>query len=134
MVGDAAGSCQVVVGIGLNVSMSVGAAAEIDQAWTDLSAIQAGVGEKTTRSELLARILNHLLPLLANFEQTGFAPWQPSFVEMDALNNQPVVLDSGARKLAGVSRGVDERGALQLETTTGVQSIYGGEVSLRPAS
>jgi BirA family transcriptional regulator, biotin operon repressor / biotin---[acetyl-CoA-carboxylase] ligase len=134
MTGDAAGSCQVVVGIGLNVAMQPESAAAIDQAWTDLSALQANSDDKTTRSELLARVLNHLLPLLASFEQTGFAPWQQSFVEMDALLDQPVVLDSGARKLAGVSRGVDDRGALQLETTTGVQSIYGGEVSLRAAS
>ena len=35
--------------------------------------------------------------------------------------------------LGGVARGVDERGALQLETTAGVQSMYGGEISLRAA-
>jgi BirA family biotin operon repressor/biotin-[acetyl-CoA-carboxylase] ligase len=134
MVGDAAGSCQVVVGIGLNVSMPKGAAAQIEQAWTDLGTIQADTSDKTARNELLAKILNHLLPLLASFEQTGFAPWQEYFVERDALNNKPVMLDNGARKLAGVARSVDERGALQLETTTGVQSIYGGEVSLRPTS
>jgi hypothetical protein len=29
---------------------------------------------------------------------------------------------------------VDARGALQLETETGVQSVYGGEVSLRAVS
>jgi len=28
---------------------------------------------------------------------------------------------------------VDNRGALQLETTTGIQKVYGGEISLRPA-
>jgi BirA family biotin operon repressor/biotin-[acetyl-CoA-carboxylase] ligase len=36
--------------------------------------------------------------------------------------------------LAGIARGVDARGALQLETATGLQSVYGGEVSLRAAS
>ena len=36
-------------------------------------------------------------------------------------------------QMGGVARGVDARGALQLETTTGMQSVYGGEISLRAA-
>ena len=62
MAGDAAGSCQVVVGIGLNVTMSKNAGAEIDQAWTDLFSIRADSAQKVTSAELLANILNHLRP------------------------------------------------------------------------
>ena len=48
------------------------------------------------------------------------------------LDKNAVVLTTGSEKLAGIARGVNERGALQLETTVGVQSIFGGEISLRP--
>jgi len=132
MVGDATGTCQVVVGVGLNVAMPRDSATEIDQAWTDLATI-VGAGELPGRNELLAALLNALLPLLAGFESTGFAPWREAWQELDAHAGKSVILTTGAEKLAGIARGVDERGALQLETSLGMQSIYGGEISLRVA-
>jgi BirA family biotin operon repressor/biotin-[acetyl-CoA-carboxylase] ligase len=131
MVGDATGTCQVVVGIGLNVAMSESAAMAIDQDWTDV----ASMTDQPTpnRSELLAALLNELLPLLANFERDGFSSWREAWQRLDAHAGKPVILTTGADKLAGTARGVDERGALLLETSLGVQSIYGGEISLRGA-
>lgn len=131
MSGDADGRCQVVVGIGLNVAMPKGAAREIDQAWTDLRTL---VPDCPPRSALLAALLNELLPLLEGFEAGGFAPWRDAWQSLDAYAGQRVVLDTGAAQMAGIARGVDDRGALQLETTTGVQSVYGGEISLRGAT
>lgn len=140
MSGDAAGTCQVVIGIGINVKMPLAAAQEIDQTWTDVSSLianrsQATISEQAvpTRNALLAALLDELLPLVSNFESAGFAAWREAWMQLDAYADTPVVLDSGASQVAGVARGVDERGALQLETTTGLTSIYGGEISLRPA-
>lgn len=136
MTGDAAGTCQVVIGIGINVNMPRAAGGEIDQAWTDVSALcKAGPerAAKIGRNQLLASLLNELLPLAASFESTGFAPWREPWMALDAFADTPVVLDSGASQMAGVARGVDERGALQFESTTGITSIYGGEISLRAA-
>lgn len=132
MTGDAAGPCQVVVGVGLNVAMPAEAAGDIDQAWTDIRTICQG--QHPGRNVLLAALLNELLPLLADFEQQGFAPWRDAWQSLDAFAGEAVVLSAGANQMGGVARGVDERGALQLETTTGIQPIYGGEISLRPAS
>jgi BirA family biotin operon repressor/biotin-[acetyl-CoA-carboxylase] ligase len=132
MTGDAAGTCQVIAGVGLNVAMPGAAAVAIDQAWTDIATISGGAGPG--RNILLASLLNELLPLLAGFEQRGFGPWRDEWQALDAFAGAPVVLHTGARDLAGIARGVDERGALQLETAGGtLQSIYGGEISLRPA-
>lgn len=132
MTGDAAGVCQLVVGVGLNVSMPLASASEIDQAWTDLDTIAPG--RHPGRSALVAALLNELLPLVAGFEAGGFTPWRESWESLDAYAGQTVVLNTGSQQLAGIARGVDERGALQLETTSGVQSVYGGEISLRPVS
>ena len=130
MTGDAAGACQVVVGIGLNVRMPEESAADIDQAWTDIERISTG--ERPRRSALLGALLNELLPMLARFEREGFGPWRDEWQALDAFAGEPVVMHSGSQQLAGIARGVDGRGALQLETTTtGVQSIFGGEISLR---
>ncbi len=131
MAGDAAGTCQVVVGVGLNVAMPDAAAGEIDQAWTDLGRL--GAEPAPRRNRLLAALLNELLPLVAEFEARGFEPWRDEWNALDAYAGRPVVLHTGSQAVAGNARGVDERGALQLETSGGMQSIYGGEITLRSA-
>lgn len=130
MSGDAAGSCRVVVGVGLNVAMPDSAAVAIDQAWTDL---KSACTQPPGRNPLLAALLNELLPLLADFEQQGFARWREEWQSLDAFAGAPIILNTGAATVSGIARGVDERGALRLETATGMQSIYGGEISLRAA-
>ncbi len=131
MTGDAAGSCKVVIGVGLNVAMPAAAAGAIDQAWTEIRTITAN--KYPGRNQLLVALLNELLPLAANFEQQGFSAWCDEWRSLDAFAGTAVVLNTGTAQLGGIARGVDQRGALQLETTTGLQSIYGGEISLRAA-
>ncbi len=132
MTGDTAGTCQVIVGVGLNVAMPGTAATAIDQAWTDIETMSGGV--HPGRNALLAALLNELLPLLAGFEQQGFAPWRNEWQALDAFAGEPVVLHAGTQNMTGIACGVDVRGALQLETAAaGMQSIYGGEISLRRA-
>lgn len=130
MVGDASGHCQVVVGIGINVSMPSVAANAIDQAWTDISAMTTSANAPG-RNALLSALLDQLLPLLAEFEGGGFTPWREAWQALDAHADKAVIIAKGNDKTAGVARGVDSRGALQLETSVGVQSVYGGEISLR---
>ena len=132
MTGDAAGVCQVVIGIGINVSMPGNSARDIDQSWTDLASINGGASPG--RNRVLAALLSELLPMVAKYERSGFRAWREEWMALDAYANTPVVLVSGDRRKAGTARGVDDRGALQLETTLGSESIYGGELSLRPAS
>ena len=132
MTGDPAGACQVVVGIGLNVNMPAEMATDIDQAWTDVTRI--GGGNAPGRNILLGAILDELLPMLARFESSGFAPWREEWQSLDAFDGKTVILQSGDQQLAGVATGVDDRGALQLQTTTGTRSMFGGEISLRPAT
>ena len=129
---DAAGPCAVVLGVGINVAMPVSAAGGIDQQWTDLTTANNGVSPG--RNRVMAALLNHLLPMVAQFETTGFAPWREAWMQRDAFADSPVILSSGDQRQAGIARGVNERGALQLETSLGVQSIYGGEISMRLAA
>lgn len=129
MTGDAAGRCQVVIGVGLNVAMPAAAGGAIDQAWTDIRTITAN--HYPGRNPLLAALLNELLPLVADFERQGFGAWCDEWQSLDAFAGAAIVLDTGAAQLGGIARGVDRRGALQLETTAGMQSVYGGEISVR---
>jgi BirA family biotin operon repressor/biotin-[acetyl-CoA-carboxylase] ligase len=69
MVGNIEGPCQVVIGIGLNVSMSRTLATGIEQAWTDIRSI---IGQKPARNRLVSLLLNQLLIQLPVFEKEGF--------------------------------------------------------------
>ena len=68
---------------------------------------------------------------LLHFEQFGFAPYVQRFNARDCFAGQPVQI-SGAAQLVGICRGVDSQGALLVETAQGIQTVFGGEVSLRP--
>ena len=129
MVGDVAGSCQVVVGLGLNVRMPDESARGIDQAWTELHAICA---EPPGRNPLLAALLENLLDLMGGFERSGFAPWRERWQQLDSFAGQPVVVSSGEQRTAGTCMGIDDTGALVLKVGEMMQVFHGGEVSLRP--
>ncbi len=129
MVGDAAGQCQVVIGVGLNVAMPASAAVAIEQRWTDIATARKGV--PPDRNALLASVLNELLPLAARYEIEGFDRWREEWLQLDLTRDQRVFVEGQGGRRAGIARGVDRRGGLLLETPVGVSAIYGGEISLR---
>ncbi|MCZ6831203.1 MAG: bifunctional biotin--[acetyl-CoA-carboxylase] ligase/biotin operon repressor BirA [Gammaproteobacteria bacterium] len=128
MVGDAAGSCQVVIGIGLNVQMPARAGKDIDQRWTD---IRTALGTSVSRNQIVIALLDQLLPLLGGYEDSGFSPWRERWLVLDAHAGKDVIVVSGDRRTAGTARGIDETGALVLDTALGRQLFHGGEVSVR---
>ncbi|OMH39005.1 bifunctional biotin--[acetyl-CoA-carboxylase] ligase/biotin operon repressor BirA [Motiliproteus sp. MSK22-1] len=132
MTGDASGVCQVVIGAGINVSMSDNDADRIDQPWTDVKrAMSIPASESADRNYLLAEILNELIPALQRFSVQGFEPFRENWMKRDAFLGQKVVLQTQNQQLQGVEQGVDEKGALQLKTEDGIQAFHGGELSLR---
>lgn len=128
MQGDAAGRCQVIVGIGVNVD--VPSDAPIDQAWTDLRRECEG---DVDRNSLLAALLAPLLELLASYETLGFAEYRERWEALDYLRDQASVLHLGDERVQGICRGVAANGALRFEGASGIELISGGEVSLRAA-
>jgi BirA family biotin operon repressor/biotin-[acetyl-CoA-carboxylase] ligase len=128
LVGDAAGECAVVIGLGLNVSLPSAVADEIDQSWIDLQSI---VEAAISRSELTAELLNSLLPALSNYEVDGFESYLQRWGNLDFLKGCSVTASRGESSVLGVAQGVNERGALVIKTPLGLQVINGGEVSVR---
>lgn len=129
MTGDAAGRCQVIIGIGVNVAMTGVAEAEtIDQQWTDASSV---AGRNVSRNVLAAAVISELLPLLVEFERSGFSRFREEWMSLDVARGQSIVLHYGEQAIFGVAVGVDESGALTIDTPQGLQRFHGGEVSLR---
>lgn len=127
MTGDPAGECQVVIGVGLNVAMADADAGGIDQPWASLRAL----GVTLPRGQLVSLLLNAIVTVLDEFEQGGFSTLRAEWMALDVFRDAPVTVSSVNQAIAGVARGVDDTGALLLETAQGLQAFHGGEVSLR---
>lgn len=126
--GESGGACRVVIGLGLNVAMRSATTAHIGQAWTTLA---EQLGRTPSRNALAGRILAQWVAMLERFAQDGFAPFEPGFRARDLLRNRAVVLALPDGALAGIARGVDEAGALLVDTGETRRRILSGEVSLK---
>lgn len=132
MRGDPAGYCEVVIGVGINIKMNVNSAHAIEQPWTDLSCICAKQRLlPISRNQLVASLIDELALMLAGYEQAGFARYCSEWGAYNAHAGQMVELLNGNHVQAGICSGVNEVGALELETKQGKQVFHGGEISLR---
>lgn len=128
MSGSAGASCHLVIGIGLNLAMPSQEGEKIDQPWAELRHIQP---ELVDRNQLAARVILYLQQALQRFEQNGLTSFIEPWQRRDHFAGRPVRLLMGEQEIRGIARGIDERGALCLETQTGMQLFWGGELSLR---
>ena len=67
------------------------------------------------------------------FQQQGFRPFMNEWRDADALSGEPVRVLVGEQTQRGIARGIDEDGALMLETPTGLMRFVSGEISVRAA-
>jgi BirA family biotin operon repressor/biotin-[acetyl-CoA-carboxylase] ligase len=127
--GEALGPAAAVIGVGLNFQLAPEVKGRINQAVTDVR--EAGA-YRVGRNELLGLLLQHLIPVLREFEQHGFGPLRREWQEAHAYDRRPVALlaPSGTRELGSVV-GVDEDGALLVDCGAGPRRFAAGEISLR---
>ncbi|MGN7511364.1 bifunctional biotin--[acetyl-CoA-carboxylase] ligase/biotin operon repressor BirA [Aeromonas salmonicida] len=128
MSGSAGASCNLVIGVGLNLAMPAREGERIDQAWSELRHIQP---ELVDRNLLAARMLGHLQQAMLTFEQQGLSHFVDDWNRLDHFAGRPVRLLMGEQEIRGTARGIDDRGALRLETSEGIKFYLGGEISLR---
>ena len=87
------------------------------------------------RNALMATLLSRLAAILAEFDDTGFAPFTERWNALQAWQGESVnILDHGAVVQHGRAAGVDELGRLVLDTPAGRVTVLSGDVSLRLAS
>lgn len=123
-------SVAVVIGIGVNLALPEDFPEDI--AATDLA---SGLGQLPSRPQVLAALLRELVIALDRFQSGGFAALRDAWLARHAHQDQPVrLMDEHTPTLEGLCRGVDEDGALLLETEAGLSRILVGEVSLRPSA
>ena len=131
VVGESNGPCIVIVGIGVNVCMSPGEAVTIDQRWTDLHHLSGG--NSLSRNVLAARILDELMPVIETFDAEGLQPFLDEWRQSDVLRGRKVGLTLPNEYITGTACGIDEVGALLVDTVHGRRRFLSGDVSVRVA-
>ena len=115
-----------VIGIGLNLRLP---AAMPEEVRVRAAALPDPLPDP---NQLLASLLIELHAVLKEFGNNGFAGLRHEWMEHHAYHQRPVqLLSDFAAPVVGICQGVDEDGALLLETPAGVQRIISGEISLR---
>ncbi len=126
--GETDGPCSAVIGLGLNLFVPEAEAQSINQAWTDLSKI-AGQN-RLSRNNLAGALLNHLLPVIAEYESVGIKVYLDEWRGYDCLSGKAATLFIGQQQFEGIVRGIDDNGMLLIERPDGsVQTFASGEVS-----
>ncbi|OEE64765.1 biotin--[acetyl-CoA-carboxylase] synthetase [Enterovibrio norvegicus FF-33] len=126
MTGQAGEAAHLVIGMGLNVAMPDTDA--VDQDWANLKDTCHTLPDK---NKLAAALINGVTDALKQYEETGMTGFVERWDRYDNFNGRAVKLLLGERVVKGIARGINEQGALLLETEAGITPYLGGEISLR---
>jgi len=118
---------EVVVGIGVNVSLTAGELEAIGQPAADLR--RAGVS--MSRTNLVIDLMTRVRTYLDLFEAEGFTPFVRAFNDLHTFHGQTCSVSQGSEVTTGKVVGIGDGGELLLKTDAGEQRFHGGEVSLR---
>ncbi|MGF1910238.1 bifunctional biotin--[acetyl-CoA-carboxylase] ligase/biotin operon repressor BirA [Vibrio kasasachensis] len=129
MSGQAGSAAHLVIGMGMNLVMSGNTQGiTITQPWTCLSDVTE---QAVDRNQLAATLINTLQDALNDYEMTGMQGFVERWNRLDNFLDRDIRLIMGNREVVGVSRGINEQGAVLIQTNNGLETFIGGEVSLR---
>ncbi len=129
--GESSGECTAIIGVGLNLYLSEKTTATITQPWIDLDKITPK--NNYSRNALSSLLLNHLLPVLAEFENQTLQHYLSEWREYDCMQGRKVSIYRGQQQFDGVVAGIDHNGMLLLKEklTNTIKTFASGEVSFR---
>ncbi|AXN32128.1 bifunctional biotin--[acetyl-CoA-carboxylase] ligase/biotin operon repressor BirA [Vibrio coralliilyticus] len=129
MSGQAGAAANLVIGMGLNLMMPE-ATEGITQPWASLD--EVADNQQIDRNQLAIIMITTLHKALDDYELYGMAGFVERWNRLDNFINRPVKLLMGPREISGTARGINEQGAVLLETENSLETFIGGEISLRP--
>lgn len=129
--GEYQGPCAAVIGIGLNLRLTLALHQQAGQPIADLASLAGGA--PPDRNLLAATLITALVEGLREFEGDGFSAFSAEYSRHDLLRDQPLQL-SGALEAFGVGAGVDSRGALLIRLEDGsTRHVDSADVTVRRA-
>lgn len=122
---------QVLTGIGINflhnpdvMNLGIGA--------TSLEG-EGVIPQAQQRDQLVGKIAASVLSAHKRFFDQGWSVFADRWQSLDWLFDKEVLIHSQQSTEQGVARGVNEHGALLIESAGTTYPIYGGNISIRPA-
>ncbi len=128
MSGQAGAAANLVIGMGMNLMMPAQTPG-ITQPWTSVEEILQG--RSFDRNQLAIALVNALHQVLSDYELHGMNHFVERWNPLDNFLGRKVKLLMGEREIVGIERGINEQGAVLLETEQGIEAFIGGEISLR---
>ena len=116
----------MVIGIGINVRVSGALKSQVDQ---PVAGLVEGTSDVPDRNLIVANLVRELQRGIAEFERHGFEPFRGPWQSIDAFRGQFVRIGISSDWIEGRVVGVDNRGALQLETGSGAKLVSSGELA-----
>jgi BirA family biotin operon repressor/biotin-[acetyl-CoA-carboxylase] ligase len=127
--GDMLGPSVVVIGIGMNQSLTGEMAGRIEQPASSLLQV---ADELPERNRLFAVLLAELESILETFSLHGFAPMRAEWEQNHRYHGkQARLIATDGTSIVGVVSGVTDSGELRFITGQGEQIFNTGELSLR---
>lgn len=127
---QAGGPVTIVTGIGLNLDRShhPELLVESDRAQRIID-LKTHADFVPDRNKLASGLINGLTRLLVGYEADGFDRFREQWQQHDWLRGRAVTVETPRRQVAGIGVGVDDDGALLIDTQTGgLQRITFGTV------
>jgi BirA family transcriptional regulator, biotin operon repressor / biotin---[acetyl-CoA-carboxylase] ligase len=122
------GMTHAVIGIGINIQ-PLSQQAEINH---EVAALYEGLSAQDSqhlREETLIAVIQGLTAALRRFDEEGFSAFRQDWMAHAAWLGKKVALSSGS---SGTLIGVDQEGALLLDTDLCIERFLSGDLSLRP--
>tara|TARA_B100001094_G_scaffold167101_1_gene161717 strand:+ start:2268 stop:3245 length:978 start_codon:yes stop_codon:yes gene_type:complete len=121
------GTCHLVIGLGLNISMP-NIRCNIDQPFRDLTDVVQG---QHTKTDIAYAMWKAMMAALTDFEKYGLAPLCAQWNKYDLFYGQKIQLTEGCQTLVGYHRGIDNQGRLQFEYEDKLKTYDSARVSVR---
>ncbi|GAA5345646.1 biotin--[acetyl-CoA-carboxylase] ligase [Planifilum fimeticola] len=117
----------VVLGAGINVNIGV-------EAWPPdlrekVTSLSTEAGRTFRRSPLIAAILEELEKIYEQYLHQGFSTIRKEWERLSGILGRPVTARNPDGEMTGIARGLNEDGALLLETEGGLTPVYSAEIS-----
>lgn len=125
--GERRSTAHIVIGVGINLSISKNKEHEIHYTGIHLQ----DVGINVNRNKLVIEVIDKLRKAMKDFERWGLAPFLSSWKMLDNFYNRQVKLCIGKKEITGINRGINENGALLFEHKGKIKMYLNGELSLR---
>lgn len=117
----------IVVGVGLNVDLAIGAACDGSVPDTAVGLRELS-GNEFQRDQLVALLLDCMIACIRRFEAQGFDHWYCHWRQNDWLLGREIRVVSPAGTIKGTAGGIDDDGALLISNAEGTQRVVAGSI------